>query len=411
MKGIKVMEEIELSLMNSDGYEPEVEIRPLLGQFESEHHCRVRVRMIPWETGRQELINIALYGNGPDVSEIGTSWCSSFSSMEALRPFSPRELTSMGGISAFFPSAWRSGQLFREDRMIAIPWLASVRVLYYRRDLLEKASVDEKTAFQSCSKLIEALNRLKASGIAVPLVLPTRNTIIPLLHSLASWVWAAGGDFVSKDGTHTLFNQPETRAGIRAFLELSQFLSPEARGLDLSQAEMLFWRGEAAISLSLQTPPILATITKIADPNMIANLGVASMPGGIPFIGGSNLVVWRHIAPSHEDLAIKLVRFLTGQQVQSTYNTKINYFPTRLDVMQSPPFSTDAFHQILMDGLNSGRSFPAITRWSIVEDRLTQVLSQLWEDVLSHPNRDIDAIIADRLVPLANRLDNTLKPA
>ena len=404
------MEELELSLMNSDGFQPEIEIRPLLDQFESKHNCHVRVRMISWETGRAELINIALHGKGPDISEIGTSWCSSFSSMEALRPFSPSELLSLGGSSAFFPSAWRSGQLFSEDRMIGIPWLASMRVLYYRRDLLEKAGIDEKTAFQSCSKLTETLNRLKASGIPVPLVLPTRNATIPLLHSLASWVWEVGGDFVSKDGKHVLFNQPETLAGIRAFLGLSQFLSPAARGLDLAQAEMLFWRGEAAIALSLQTPPILATITKIADPNIVANLGVASMPGGFPFVGGSNLVVWRHIAPAHENLAIKLVHFLTGQQVQSTYNTKINYFPTRLDVMQSPPFSTDAFHQILMDGLKSGRSFPAITRWSIVEDRLIQVLSQLWEDVLSQPNRNVDEIIADRLIPVANRLDKILQP-
>ncbi len=407
------MQELQLSLMNSDGYQPEAEIRPLLDQFEAEHRCRIRVIMIPWETGRDELVDIALHGhgNGPDISEIGTSWCSSFSAMEALRPFSPGELISMGGSAAFFPAAWRSGQLFGEDRMIGIPWLASVRVLYYRRDLLEKAGIDEKTAFQSFSALVNTLACLKASGIPMPLVLPTRNTIIPLLHSLASWVWGAGGGFVSTDGTHTLFNQPETLAGIRAFLALSQFLSPEARGLDLSKAEMLFWRGEAAVAPSLQSPPILATITKIAAPNTIKNLGVASIPGRIPFIGGSNLVVWRHIAPAHEDLAIKLVRFLTSQQAQRIYNTKINYFPTRLDVMQSPPFSTDEFHQVLMDGLNSGRSFPAITRWSIVEDRLIQVLGQLWEDVLADPNRDIDAIITARLVPLANRLDTILQSA
>jgi ABC-type glycerol-3-phosphate transport system substrate-binding protein len=171
---------------------------------------------------------------------------------------------------------------------------------------------------------------------------------------------------------------------------------------------MFFWRGEAAISLSMQNP-ILAAMTKIANPNVIANLGVASIPTGVPFIGGSNLVVWRHTPPSHENLAIQLVRFLTGQEVQNTYNTKINYFPTRLDVMQSPPFSTDKFHQILMQGLNSGRSFPTLTRWAIVEDRLMQVLSELWEDVLSHPDRDIDAIMADRLVPLAGRLDKTLQ--
>jgi len=48
-----------------------------------------------------------------------------------------------------------------------------------------------------------------------------------------------------------------------------------------------------------------------------------------------------------------------------------------------------------MDGLKSALvscNYPLV----IVEDRLIQVLSQLWEDVLSQPNRNVDEIIADR---------------
>jgi multiple sugar transport system substrate-binding protein len=282
-------------------------------------------------------------------------------------------------------------------------------VLYYRRDLLEKAGVDEKTAFRSHSHLIKTLKKLQASGISTPLVLATKNIAPPGLHSLASWVWGAGGDFVSADGNSTLLNQPEMRTGLCNFLELSRFLSPQARGLVAAQSEALFWRGEAAISLSFQ-PPIMAVLKGLADPKVITNLGVTSVPG-VTFIGGSNLVIWRHTPLAHETLAMDLVRFLTGQQAQINYNTKIGFFPTRPDVMQNPPFSTDPFHQVLMKGLNSGRSFPTITQWAIVEDRLLHVLGQLWEDVLSQPDREVDAIIADRLDQLARRLDMMLRPA
>jgi len=124
------MNELVLSLMRYVSYDPEKEIRPLLDQFEAEHRCRVQVRMIPWDTGRDELVKIALYGKGADISEIGTTWCSSFISMEALRPFTTPELTSLGESSAFFPSSLRSGQLFGSERQWGIPWLASIRVLY-----------------------------------------------------------------------------------------------------------------------------------------------------------------------------------------------------------------------------------------------------------------------------------------
>jgi len=389
------LNELVLSLMRSDD-----DIRPLLDQFEREHRCRVQVRTFAWNTGRDELVKIALNGKGADISEMGTSWCSSFISMEALRPFSPPEMSSLGGSSAFFPSSWKSGQLFGSERQFAIPWLAAIRVLYYRRDLLEKAGIDEKTAFGSSSQLTETLNRLQAAGIPIPLVLVTRNVIPPILHSLASWIWGAGGDLVSKDGTHMQLNRPETRAGIHAFFKLNQFLAPEARGLNPAQAEALFWKGEAAVSLSWQ-PPILAAIEKNADPKVLASLGVTTTPG-VTFVGGSNLVVWRHVATAQETLAVELVRFLTSQQVQSTFNTSIGFFPTRPDVIQNPPFSNDVFHQILMDGLNSGRSFPTISRWAIVEDRLIHLLGLLWEDVLANPNSDIDAIISDQLEQLAN---------
>jgi len=401
--------ELVLSLMRYGGCDPEQEIRPLLDKFELEHRCHVRVRMISWETGRDELVKIALYGKGADISELGTTWCSSFIAMEALRPFTMTELISLGSSSTFFPSSWQSGQLYGEHRQWAIPWLASIRVLYYRRDLLEKAGVDEKTAFTSYSHLLETLNCLQISGISTPLALTTKNIPPPILHSLASWIWGYGGDFVSQDGTHMLFNQMETRAGIHAFFKLSQFLSPQARGLDPAQAEALFWQGEAAVSLSWQ-PPILAAIKKFACPRVLENLGVTTTPG-VTFIGGSNLIIWGHVAPALENLAVDLVRFLTNQQVQSTFNTKIGFFPTRPDVIQKPPFSNDALHPVLMRGLNSGRSFPAITRWAIVEDRMLHMLGQLWEEALSHPYQEMDAIIDEKLEQLSSRLDNLLRIA
>ena len=292
--------------------------------------------------------------------------------------------------------------------MWSIPWLAAMRAIFYRRDLLEQAGVDEKTAFLSHPQLIQTLERLRASSIPTPLVLNTRNIFSPSLHNLASWVWEAGGGFVSKDGTRTLLNLPETRAGIRAFLELGQYLSPEARGLDGPQSEALFWQGQAAVSLSWQVP-LLTNLGRFAAPHVIANLGVAPTPG-VTFIGGSNLVVWRHIAPSHESLAMDLVRFLTSQQVQSSYTSQVGFFPVRPEVLQAPPFGTDSFYQFLIQGLKTGRTFQAIAQWGLIEDRLLRALGQLWENVLAHPEGDIDAIIAEQLDPLAQRLDHLLQP-
>jgi multiple sugar transport system substrate-binding protein len=396
------VEELELSIMLLD-VDPVADLRPLLDQFEAQHHCRIRVNTLSWDSAWTELVKVALYGEGPHVSQVGTTWCASFVAMNALRPFTPREVASFGGPSAFLPSSWQTGKLPGNDQIWAVPWQADMRVIYYRRDLLEQAGVDEQTAFQSHPHLIQTLERLQASGVATPWVMPTGHAVVTL-HHLANWVWGAGGDFITADGKRTLLNLPETRAGIRAYLELGRYLSPATRGLDAAQSNALFWQGQAAVALSW---PRMMGSRQSAAPQVVANLGVALVPG-VTWIGGSNLVVWRHISrfsPTHESLALDLVRFLTSQPVQSAYNLRTGLLPVRLDVLDAPPSDTNPLHPTMVQGLKSGRSFPSLPVWGQVEDRLLLALAQLWEDVLARPGQDLDAIIAEHLDPLAQRLD------
>jgi len=49
-------------------------------------------------------------------------------------------------------------------RVRMIPWLAALQIMYYRRDLLKNAGVDEKTAFLSPAQLVQTLKRLRAGG-------------------------------------------------------------------------------------------------------------------------------------------------------------------------------------------------------------------------------------------------------
>ena len=52
------------------------------------------------------------------------------------------ELNVLGGSAAFLPSSWQSSIVLGEKEVCAVPWLADTRLIYYRRDLLDKAGVD-----------------------------------------------------------------------------------------------------------------------------------------------------------------------------------------------------------------------------------------------------------------------------
>jgi multiple sugar transport system substrate-binding protein len=396
------MAELELSIM-SRGPTTADDLRPLLEEFELQNRTHIRLRVFEWDMAWAELVKIALYQDGPDVSEIGSTWLGSFVGMNALQPFDEREVALVGGAGAFIPSTWESGAVSRHplEKALrwAIPWWADTRILYYRRDVLALAGIDEATAFESFEQLERTLQRLTDAGVAIPWVVPTHQSRMTI-HNIASWIWGAGGHFVSGDGSRALFHWPKARAGISAYFGLARFLTKPARDLDDTESDALFSQGRAAATIS---GPWLR---RDATPEAMANMGLTLLPG-TPFVGGSHLVCWKHAV--FGDAAVKLIGFLTSQQMQTAFGQRAGLLPTRPDVLCNPPFAEDPLYQVVAGGLQKGRSFRPVPLWGLVEDRLNEALSDLWATVLVDPDLDVEATVAGCLEPLAQRLDVTLR--
>jgi hypothetical protein len=58
--------------------------------------------------------------------------------------------------------------------------------------------------------------------------------------------------------------------------------------------------------------------------------------------------------------------------------------------------------------VRTGRSFPVIRSWGMLEYRLVAALSSLWSETLASPGQNIDAVLRGHLDPLAQRLDQLL---
>ena len=392
--------EIEFSLMADSA----ANIQPLLDQFEAAHGLRVRLRLMRWDTAWSDLVKVALYGDGPDLSEIGSTWLGDLVAMNALRPFSEPELALLGGGPAFLPSTWLGSQLVGDPHQWAVPWLTGARLLFYRRDLLAQAGLDPAAAFADPAHLHATVAALAAASVAVPWTVPTGPTHTTLLN-IASWVWGAGGDLISPDGKRTTFSHPAARAGMRAYYALGQFLAPAVQALTGLQPDGQFLDSpETAITLS---GPWLCGAAQ-SRPALAAQLGVA-LPPGPSFVGGSHLVVWKH--GRQAEAAVQLAAFLTAAGPQLAYSQAVGLLPTRLEALAAPPFGTHPFWQLATRGLRTGRSLPVTRSWGLMEDRLTTALAAVWAEVLADPAADLDDLIRRRLEPLAQRLDLVLGQA
>lgn len=393
---------IELTIPITNPATPDF-LREALAEFVRKRNRPVEITGRPWNLVWQDLVKVALYGTGADVSGIGSTWIGSFVNMNALRPFSAAEIASLGGEAAYFPSAWHATQVVSDSRIWSIPLAADARVIFYWRDMLDRAGVDESQAFQTIAQVDETCRRLQAGGVAEPWAVLTSGSSLDTVYYASSWLWAHGGDFVSPDGKYSVFNSAEARAGLRAYYDLYRYMPHEpVPETEEDVTELFFDRKVAAII----TGPWLFERARYhqLSPAELSRLG-AALPPGPSFIGGLHLVIWAHVNPRIESAAIDLIRDLSAPHIQREFAQRTGLLPARLEALRQPPYTTDPRLQVMVKALESGRSHAGIPSWGLVEERLAAALTAIWTSLKQDPRQDLDVLISAQLEPLADRLD------
>jgi multiple sugar transport system substrate-binding protein len=381
-------------------------LRQSLEEFQrARRDVQIVAAEISWDSIWNDLVRIALYRDGADVSELGTTWVGSFVGMDALRPFTLPEISKVGGATAFLPSSWQNGSLIGDDTVWAIPWLSDTRVIFYWRDMFEHAGIAEDGAFRSFGQVDETLGRLQAHGIATPWAVTTRRTA-NTVYGISSWVWGAGGDFISADGKAVLVAEPEARAGLTEYFRLQRYMPQRSEPMDSIAAFELFQNQSVAAVLT--GPWFLGWLRRRGvPPYALSRIGVA-LPPGPSFVGGTELIVWKHVPYDRQQLAIELVRHLVTSPALQDYYYMTGLLPARRALLAEPPFSTDPHYQKIIEALTSGRTHSRITMWGLVEDRLATLFAQIWSEVRADPTQDIAALVERNVVPLAQRLEATM---
>lgn len=376
--------------------------------FTAQQQIKVNHLHISWADSWNQLLKFGLGSEGPDVSEFGTTWLGSFDAMEALRPPTMKEIASIGDERRHFPPAiWDACVVGQNNVPMGIPWTMDIRVVLYRRDWLQKAGVDEATAFANSGQFADTLQRLKAAGHSSPLGLTTSRTFTRLMHDMACWVWSAGGDLRSNDGRKMLLREPESRAGMEAYFGLSKFLSPETQDMAELEVVKTFFEGKTAVAVVLERAyyRALKDQTNPAAAEVIENLGMAMLMQ-TPFIGGTALAVWLH-TPRIKD-ALALVEYLTSVETGKVLYEECMATPARMESLQQTSFATNPFYPVIEKSLLNGRSFHSGFRWGRMESRLVAVIEQMWSDLRANPELDVAAAVNQRFSELCDRLEQTI---
>lgn len=380
-----------------NGNSPERVMHEELRRFNAEHpDIAVEATMISWDETLTKLATATRSGAMPDVAFVGSTWLSDLDVGEVFHRFSGPDLVHVGGEEAFHAAALETG---RDDagELIGIPWMVETRLLFYRADLLVEAGVDPGSDLSDWRSFDEALRKLGRLDDVEAWALPGRNEW-NVVHNALSWIWAAGGETVTEDGSSALTSK-ETVRGLR---ELQRLVTEHGDLSALADASVAvqedFVQGRHAVTIS--GPWLAQTLERRLPDGMWGATPLPSGPGGsATLVGGSHLAIAGDTA--HLDAALDLVAFLSSPASQQRVASEVSMVPSRVDV------EVDGIEALAtLDALGAARSYPRVPGWIDVEHALQRAFVSMWEHVEAG-----EALDDEELLALLTRVDREVAEA
>jgi multiple sugar transport system substrate-binding protein len=396
---------IKLWIMPNTGNSKDDMIALLTGFKQQFPNINVQVTVLDWGSAFTKITNAVTSGEGPDVTQLGTTWVGAVSALDGLRPYTADEITSMGGQASFFPAAWNTSHQFNTTAITAIPWFLDVRALYYRSDILKNLNIDPATGLDTWDHFDATMAKVKAANVVTTTyVFPGKNDW-NVVHNFAPWVWGAGGDMLTPDNSASAFNSDKALAGVKEYTSFvtKGYTPVSVLEKNTADAENIFKSGGAAfvvagswiIGQSRQT----SANGGFSDMAAAGKFGVVPIPAGpagsLTFVGGSDLSVMK--SSQHPTEAVALVKYLVSQQANVAYAKLSGNMPASQAGYGDPYFSGDPMYQVFIKAASTGKSYPTIAAWGAIESAMQKNLSGLWDDVAGVNGPFQDSMVKARL--------------
>ena len=365
---------VTLWIMNN-GPQPVEDMEKTVKPFEDKTGIDVDVQLVGWDVQFDRIRNAAVAGEGPDVTQAGTTQVPFFAALGGFEDLSNR-VDQIGGAGAYPDGVWQTTQVQGQDGTWSVPWFTEARTIYYRKDVLEKAGVDEATAFQDWDSFRSTLEAIKEKVPGIqPFGSPGKKAF-DLVHHVMPFVWDAGGAELNDDATQSTINTPQAAQGVEFMADLIKdgLYDPSQLERDGTQVETQFKGGKIAVWIG--GPWTLQSAGRKDDTNWVPaarkNVGIAPMPAGpngdaYTFVGGSNLMMFKNA--KNKDAAWELIKFLSQDQVQTQYADIMGMFPAR-DEAQQAVGESDPNHEAFYEAIQQGRTYAPIPQWGQIENAL-----------------------------------------
>jgi len=375
-----------------NGADPQAAIDAELAEFMALNPgVTVTTEVVGWGDAYSRIQTAVEGGEGPCVTQMGTTWIPTFGTMGGLYEFSADEIAAFGGAENFVPASWTTAGI--EGKTVSIPWFADVRAIAYRADVLEAVGLTPEEAFkdtdsfQATLEAVKAAGLTNAAGVTIDPFLSTGRNDWNVWQNASMWLWNYGGDLLNADGTAAAFNSDAAVAGVTFYYGLygKGLTASDTLELNSSSTDARF--GEGSAFAYMTGPWIISNARNIEvsgwaeeAANNLAFAKIPAGPGGqYTFVGGSNLSIMKTC--EYPEAAIALVQYLTSKTSQIRYANAIGMLPSTIEGQTDATFVDDPLFSVFIDAAKNGKTSAAIADWGQVENTINPAFQALWETV------------------------------
>lgn len=377
---------VTMWIMPNSG-EPEADLMKVLEPFLAANpDIEVQATVLDWGSAWTKLTTAATSGEGPDITQLGTTQVAAIAAMGALEDLTG-VYDTFGGTEAFVPASLPTTQILGQgEERYGTPWFIDTRALFYRKDICEAAGVNPETDFDTWDSFKTALQKIKGTQIdgkeIIPLGMPGKNDW-NVIHNFAPWIWGAGGDFIAEDNKTSIINDNTAFEGVKFYSELAVegLMSMPALEKNSAEIEALFNSGEFA---TIFTGAYEIATLRREVPELAEKIGTVPFPAGpngrYAFFGGSDLCVFR--ASKNKEAAYKVLQFLMTTEAQVEYQKLCGNLPSVNATYETSFIADEPMRAAFKEQLQYGKAYPSVAGWGPSETLLQKGLSNVWDNVM-----------------------------
>lgn len=359
--------------------------------FEAEHpDIDVQIEVVPWANLLQKLTTDIAANRAPDISIIGTRWLVDFVAQGIVEPLN--EYITEDFRETFIPVFFEPSEI--DGKIYGLPVAASIRAMYYNKDLFERAGLDPENPPQTWEEVRAAAEAISALGEEVygfGLQGTGNETDAYFYYAM----WTHGGE-IFENGQSGLTSDAALQAAelYKGFID-DGLTQPGVTAYMRDDIQNLFKAGRIGMMI---TAPFLSKQIQEEAPEL--NYGITTIPEATAraSYGVTDSIIMFQMSESKE-AAWEFMKFAFQQPYRSEFTAGEGFLPVLEAVAEEPQFADNPDLKAFVAMLPFAKFAPTMPLWPEVEEATTRALQTIYlgdaepQEALDQAAEEVNAIL------------------